>query len=276
MSNARTIIIMFLAVSTIAIIFWTRDSRKISKISKDFNESNIVNAYSVEDCTYGIFLSDNESVYYQYKIDSEYFYINFMDDRSYSYQDFESGTIFDDNNDEPRYQFLYNVSSNSLSQVVENELFLINSELNDDVDILLVVEYVHHYLGHDSSLIVVSDLYEIINELLDLGVKHGTNTIIGNADTVGLSLTVSTDTFVKNITKFDSHLKIIYGVEKAELIIESILDSLYDDVHIILRWNDKEDIITPYLGISFKNIKYYEISVFPSDFISYDSLNDFQ
>lgn len=271
MSKVRTIVLMLLAVSIIVTVLWTRDSREIRSISKNFTESNIANTYTVEECTYGIFLSDTESVYYQYKINSENIFINVIDDRSYSYQDLGTEIITNDNNDEPSYQFLYQMNSKVLSQVNENELYPINFEWNDDADVLHIVEYVHSYLGHESKLTLLSDLYEVIRELFDIGVNHGNSSIIGNADTVGFSLTVSTDILVENITEFYSHLKIIYGVEKAELIIESIEDSNYSNVHISLKWDEEKSTIIPYLSISFKNITYYEIAVFPSDFYSYES-----
>jgi len=227
---------------------------------EQMNELNLVNEYEVDSETYGIYLSENSETVYQYKyVDSNY-YINVLEERSFSYFDDDChgcsearsirNIFYVDTMNGVMYEY------NFESSMYEELMNLVKSDIES------MISDIHRILDEEGDPVAFTNMYPVIYEALKIGKDHGKVDAYGRI----LTFTVSIDTYLKYASKFKAHLLKIYGDDKYNKIINSMIDSPYKDVHLKFRWNLEEEVIIPIFQMFYRQIEYYKVEVFPSSF----------
>jgi len=227
-------------------------------------EVNISSEYNFESVTYGVYLSNDSETVYQYKFFESNYYINVLEERSFSYFDEDS----DDYSNAQKIKHIFFVDTTSKKMYSYNFDSFKYEELMDisEVAIQSIILVIHHYLENDGEVIGFDQMYPIIYEALYIGKEHGKINAYGASDLKVLTFTLPIDTYLKYAIKFKQHLLTIYGIDKYNMVIESMENSPYKDLHLNFRWDSSKEIIVPIFQLNYRQIDYYKVEVFPSSF----------
>ncbi|MDD4184421.1 MAG: hypothetical protein PHI01_03325 [Candidatus Izemoplasmatales bacterium] len=263
-----TLVILGLALASCSVSL----KRQAAEFVDQFQLANLTNEYANGSITYGLLLSDGNETYYQYKIDGSKYYINVMEERSFSQYSETESDLYDEAIS-ISHMYCYNVENTKLYEFDPEQSTYSELTILVDTDIESVIIAIHQRLDKTEDLISFTDLYDIVDEIIKIGDEDiVTISFFGDFDVKEMTYTVRKDIILENAILFKNHLLSIYGTQKYQEVIQSIIDVVYDSINLKFEWDTTRNVLLPSLIISFRNVEYYVISVNEDDFAGYVDL----
>lgn len=226
-----------------------KEKNEIKIFLQQLQIDQIKNTYEISEGVYSVFLSDHTPfIYYTYTT-VEYIVIVVREERSFAY-------LLDDTSyNDIRHMYVFNRTNYSLYFHNDSELLEITVLENDELE--HIVDTVKNHLNQTGSLLTFDSLYLMIKQFYS-NFEANQLEVHGQINH-GISISYSNQHFLSTFTQFGTHLTSIYRQTKAQLILSSIEQNVYQSVVIRLQWNSTNHYLYPILYVSRNQLVFYRI-----------------